>query len=123
MKDTTTHEAKVIPTDQWADMVAGIEDEGNRMAAEFKEQGRTFVAQILGPATVRGGDEVPLQAVTLPLDWKVAARLEMVQLAREFVSKAYLLGTLDKSLLAALASAIEGKPHHPPAHEPNPPGE
>ena len=65
--------------------------------------------EILGTTEVQGGDSVPLRGVTIKLDWKMATRLEMVESAREIITKAYVIDSLDPALPHVLGSVIEGK--------------
>ena len=79
------------------------------MAKQMRRENRQFVARILAPREVLGDDAIPLRAVIIRPDWKVAARLEMVESATEMITKAYITGALDPALPDVLASIIEGK--------------
>ena len=79
------------------------------MAKQMRGQNRRFVPEILAPTEIEGGDTIPLRAVIIKLDWKVAARLEMVESARDMITKAYIIGALDPAFPTVLASIIEGK--------------
>ena len=102
-------EITVMPKKSWNEMIAEIRQEGTRMAKELREQGHKFKVGILAPRKVQGGDSVPLSGVTFDLDWKLATRLEMIELSKDLISKSYFLGTLDQSLPTVLGSVIKGK--------------
>ena len=92
----------VLPEDGWAEMMVAMKAEGERLAQEKRDQGETFVVKALGPTTVRGGDKVPLSGANFPLDWKCATREEMAELAKELITKSYLLGFIDPALPTVL---------------------
>ena len=102
-------EITVTPKKSWNEMIEGIRQKGTRMAKELREQGHKFKVGILAPRKVQGGDSVPLSGIRFDLDWKMATRLEMIELARDLITKSYFLGTLDQSLPTVLGSVIEGK--------------
>ena len=45
----------------------------------------------------------------MELDWTIATRLEMVESARDMITSAYLIDSLDPAFPTVLASIIEGK--------------
>ena len=52
----------------------------------------------------------PLCGVMFDLDWKIATRLEMIELARDLITKSYYIGyAWTKSLPIVLKAVIEGK--------------
>ena len=73
----------VKPKHACDEKMSAIRETGARVAKEFPEQGRAFDVQILAPREMSGEHAVPLSAVTLDFDWKIAARLEMVEHARD----------------------------------------
>ena len=79
------------------------------MAKQMRRENRQFVTRILAPREILGGDTIPLRAVIIRPDWKVAARLEMVESATDLITKAYITGALDQALPDVLSSIIEGK--------------
>ena len=93
----------------WKNMIEGIRQKGLQLADELRKQGHHFRVEILAPRQVGGGDTVPLCGVMFDLDWKIATRLEMIELARDLITKSYYIGTLDKSLPIVLKAVIEGK--------------
>ena len=50
-----------------------------------------------------------LAAVVIELDWKVSTKLDMVEDANNFITKAYKIGVLDMELAPVLGAVIEGK--------------
>ena len=94
---------------EWDNMMASVKADGMRKASEFKEQGRGFIVDVLAPNEVQGGTKVDMTGLVLPLDWKVGIRMEMAELARLFITKAYMLGVANENLTEALATAIEGR--------------
>lgn len=94
----------------WKEMIDGIRHRGLQLAEKLRAQGHHFKVGILAPRLV-GGEEntVPLSGVVLDLDWKIATRLEMIEIARDLITKSYCLGTLDNSLPSILKAVVEGK--------------
>ena len=74
----------------------------------MKDEGHLFKVAILAPREVKGGDTIPLSGVVLPLNWKIAKRLEMVESARDLITNAYILDSLDHGLPTILRTVIEG---------------
>lgn len=97
------------PAPEWAQKLSDLKASGMRMAKDMREQGHSFIVEILGTTEVRGGDSVPLRGTVISLDWKTAARLEMVESAREMITTAYKIDSLDPALPHVLGSIIEGK--------------
>ena len=98
-----------MPQESWDGMMERIRQEGIRMAEEQREQGKSFKVAILAPRQVQGGAKVRMMGVTFALDWKMSTRLEMIELARDLITKSYVLDELDFSLLIVLGTIIEGK--------------
>ena len=99
----------VKPKHAWDEKMSAVRETGARVAREIQEQGRAFDVQILAPREMCGDHAVPLSAVTLELDWKIAVRLEMVERARDIIASAYMLDSLDPALPTVLAAVIEGR--------------
>ena len=99
----------VKPKHSWDEKMSVIKEGGNRMAKKMREQGHEFNVKILAPREIHDRDSIPLSAVTIGLDWQIATKLEMVESARDLITKAYVLGSLDSALPTVLASVIEGK--------------
>ena len=95
--------------ESWPEIMSAVQEEGLRMANQLREQGEPFDMGILAPREVKGGDKVPLSGVIIPLDWKIAKRREMVEIARDLITNAYMLDSLDPGLPTVLRSIIEGK--------------
>ena len=106
---TDEYSVTVTPELNWDRMISVIKRNGNRMARRMAEQDQRFIVRILAPKMVQSGDTVPLSGAVIDLDWKVAKRLEMVDSARDMISKAYLLGSLDRGFPTVLRSIIEGR--------------
>ncbi len=102
-------DATSSPGSNWTQYLSVIRESGMRMAMQMHEQGKPFIPKILTSTVVKGGDTIPLRAVVLPLDWKLATRLEMVESALEIITKAYVIDSLDPALPQVLGSVIEGK--------------
>ena len=90
-------------------ITARLKEEGTRMAKQMRRQNRRFVPKVLAPKEVDGGDTIPLRAVIVKSDWKIAARLEMVESATDMITNAYIIDALDPAFPTVLASIIEGK--------------
>ncbi len=99
----------VKPTHSWAEVESAVQEEGLRVAKQLEDEGHAYKVAILAPREVKGGDTIPLSGVVLPLDWKIAKRLEMVEVARDLMTSAYTLDSLDHGLPTVLKSIIEGK--------------
>lgn len=99
----------IRPQHDWDEMMASVKEEGHRLAEDMREQNHRFMTKILTPMEVHSGDMLPVSGTILPLDWKIAKRLAMVESARDIITKAYILGSLDPGLPTMLAAVIEGK--------------
>ncbi len=99
----------VIPEAQWDQKLSRLRESGVRMARDLRDKGHSVGVEVLGATEVRGGDSVPLSGVVLKLDWKMAAKMEMVEFAREMITMAYKIDSLDPALPYVLGSIIEGK--------------
>ena len=99
----------VKPKHAWSEKMAAVREAGIRVARDIQEQDHAFNVEILAPREISDEHTVPLSAVTLGLDWKVATRLEMVEHARDIITKAYILECLDPALPTVLAAVIEGR--------------
>ena len=99
----------VKPNNEWNNQVTTVKEEGDRRAKQLLNQGHRYVVEILAPKEVLGGDTVPVRGVVIEPDWRIITRLEMVEAARELITKAYIIGSLDPAFPTALASIIEGK--------------
>lgn len=99
----------VPPADSWDQKMKSVKEAGNRLAKKLREQGHPFDVAILAPREVRGGDSVPLSGIMMELDWKVATKREMVESARDLITNAYTLDSLDPALPAILTAVIEGR--------------
>ena len=75
----------------------------------MRKQDQRFIAKILALKEVQGGDTIPLRAVVIKPDWKIAAKLEMVESGTDIITRAYIVGALDPAFPTVLASIIEGK--------------
>lgn len=63
---------------------------------------------ILAPREVDGGDTVPMMAVTFRRDRKATVRKEMVEIARDLITKSCQIGELDSATVTILGSIIGG---------------
>ena len=107
--ETASLNVTVKPASEWDKKLSALRESGMRMVKHMREQGHRFKVEILGTTEVQGGDSVPLRGVTIELDWKMPTRLEMVESAREMITKAYVIDSLDPALPHVLGSVIEGK--------------
>ncbi len=100
----------IIPKDEWDGKVDVVRQRGERFAREMRSQGKPFKAAILGPKEVPKDAEFTLQAVVIQLDWKAATKLELVEDANNFLTKARQVDIFHPDLLAALKSVLEEEP-------------
>ena len=105
VSESSTLSIAVRSRQEWAEVVA----DGERKAKELREAGHAFKVEILAPNELYEQTPVSLAAVKLNLDWKVATRLEMVDGARNFITKALMLGALDPGLPSILSAIIEDR--------------
>lgn len=98
----------VMPPDSWQKKLLEIRRQGLAKSADLRDEGRAFCVEILGSREVPGKD-VPLSAALLDLDWKLAAKLEMVESARDFITNACALDYLNGALPTVLKAIIEGR--------------
>ena len=99
----------IKPNHEWAKMMSAVKEDGDRVATRMREQGHRFIVEGLAPKEIQSEDTVPISGVVIEMDWKIATRLELVELARDMITKAYLLGSLDAALPTVMSSVIEGK--------------
>ncbi len=99
----------VIPEHSWDEKMAAVKKNGLRMAKDIGEHNVPFVVKPLALKEVQGGDTIPLSGVVIKLDWKIATKLEMVESARDMITNAYILDSLDPAFPTVLRSIIEGK--------------
>ena len=101
---------QTLAQEQWDKKVADVATESSRVVKQRRNEGHEFEPAILGPREILGRDDRPVQlgAVVLELDWKLAKKRQMVELARDFIDAAYLLNeSYDSSLPGVLAATIE----------------
>jgi len=101
-------EIDVIPEKDFDRIVQGIKSAGTAYAENEFKKGNRFEVAVIGPQKLKAIDEAQLASVTLPLDWKIKQRKEMVRLGNELVQIGYYLGA-DPNLSRVLAAVIEGK--------------
>ncbi len=100
----------VKPKHEWDRMMTKIMAEGERLAKRLKDQGHIHKVEILAPKKVHDGDApVTLSGVMLELDWKITTRLEMIEHARDMITKAFMLDEMAPALPAVLKAIIEGR--------------
>ena len=64
---------------------------------------------IVAPTTARGSGNSVIAAAELVLDWKIAAKQEIVALFRDLLTKMDMIGAMDPSLARVLAALMEEK--------------
>ncbi|MCY3819133.1 MAG: hypothetical protein OXH52_07205 [Gammaproteobacteria bacterium] len=108
--ETATAEVTLVAPETWDGEVAELRAAGLREANRLRRRGRKFLPVILAPDAMRGGGR-PAQfgAASLALDWKIAAKLQIVGLVRSLLTKMYMIESLDPSLAPVLGAALEGK--------------
>ena len=100
----------VIPQQSWDEKMAAVKENSLRVAKDISEQNHApFVVKPLAPKEIQGGDTIPLSGVVIKLDWQVAMKLEMVESARDMITNAYILDSLDPAFPTVLRLIIEGK--------------
>ena len=99
----------VRPKHSWDQKMAAVTEAGARVVQELQQKGHAFKVEILAPNEVDDQTPVPLAAVKLELDWKIATRLEMVEAARNIITSAFMLKSLDPGFPSVLAAIIEGR--------------
>ena len=108
--ETATAEITVVPPKTWDGDVAELRAAGIQETQRLRGRGRTFLPAILAPDAMRGGGRsAHLGGALLALDWKIAAKLQVVRLVRKILTRMYMIESLDPSLAPVLAAAIEGK--------------
>ena len=90
------------PGHSWYEKMSAVKENGLRAAKQMREQNKRFELGILAPREMKGGDTIPLSAVFIPLDWKIATRLEMVESAKDMITNAYMLNSLDPAFPTVL---------------------
>ena len=107
--ESTQYTAKVLTPESWQNKITSVRQRGLAKAAALKKEGRAFHVEILCVREVSSVQPVPLSAAIVELDWMLAAKLEMVESARDFITNAYVVGSLDKGLPSVLSAIIEGR--------------
>ena len=109
IKESGTVTFIVKPKHEWDKMMSAIRENGIRTATNLKAQGQAFDAEILAPRKIHDAVSVPLSGVMLDLDWKITTKLEMVEHARDIITKAFMMESLDPALPTILSAIIEGR--------------
>lgn len=109
IQESVTAEVTVPSEASWKRMTALMMKEGVQAAKAKIRDGHHFEMAILAPRVVRGADTVPLSGLSIPLDWKLVKKREMVESARDFISNAYFCNVLDPALPVVLRAVIEEK--------------
>ena len=99
----------VRPKHSWDQKMAAVTEAGARVVQELQQKGHAFKVELLAPNEMDDHTPVPLAAVKLELDWKIATRLEMVEAARNIITSAFMLKSLDPGFPSVLAAIIEGR--------------
>ena len=108
--EAATAKVTLLTPETWDSEVAELRAAGLREANRLRRRGRKFLPVILAPEALPGGGRlVQLAAALLPLDWKISAKLEVVNLLRKLLTKMYMVESLDPSLAPVLGAALEGK--------------
>ena len=108
-KETTEVRMTVIPKDKWKQKMAAIRRKSDRFVSKHRRLGGRFKVTALYPNSLCGGDSVQMAAVILNLDWKIAIKMDIVQSARDIITKLNLIRALDPAFTSILASVIEEK--------------
>ena len=90
----------------WKEPLDVIREKGRRIAEEMRSQGKKFRAYILVPRRAGAGEKVDLSGSSLKLDEKLAIKLEMVELSRDLMTYAHIVGTPDPALPIVLKAVI-----------------
>ena len=78
------------------------------MTKHGDEQKQPYTLGILAPREIQAGDTIPLSGVIIEHDWKQATKLDMVESARDLMTDAYKIGSLDPAFPTVLWAIIEG---------------
>ncbi|MDE0678723.1 MAG: hypothetical protein OXI11_00660 [Gammaproteobacteria bacterium] len=117
IKETAEVSIMLLTRENWEEKMAAVKESGAQMAAGLLEQGQVEDRQILAPREMPGADpkatqeenSVQLAAAVLDIDWKIEIKREMVEMARDILTAALLVGSLSPSLPTVLAAIIEGR--------------
>ena len=108
-EDKAVADVNVIPKDEWDGKLAVVRQKGERFAREMRSQGKPFKAVVLAPKEAPEGGDATIRLVVIQNNWKAATKLEMVEDANNFLTKAYQVGIFHPDLPAALSSVLEEK--------------
>ena len=92
----------------WKEPLDVIHEKGRLIAKEMRNQGKKFKAYILAPRRTGAGERVDLSGSALKLDEKLAVKLEMVELSRDLMTYAHIIGTPDPAFPVVLKAVING---------------
>ncbi len=104
--DDAVADMNFISKDEWDGKVEAIRKKGERFAKKMRIQGKPLKAEILGPREVPVGEELTMPVILIQRDWKAETKLEMVEEANNFLTKARQVGILHPDLLAALRATL-----------------
>ena len=102
---------KIFPKEEWQNKLIKIKENSNKFTNENFDKDELLKIEILAPKEICEKDTVPLYSVILEQHNKdsVYVQYEMIKSAREFISNAYIIGSLDPALPKVLGSIIESK--------------
>ena len=99
-----------LSKESWESKVDRIKQDSLRMQNEFNEANESnFVVRIIAPKEVQPSSQVEMVSAVIEKDWKIAKRIEMVDIARDLITAARSIDMNDPALPIALAASIEGK--------------
>ena len=83
MERTFTESTKFTITEMtpesWKEKMTEIRKLGLNKSSALRKEGHAFHVEILGAREIQSTESVPFVAAMMDLDWKLAARLEMVE--------------------------------------------
>ena len=109
IKATGRTNVTVLTMTNWKKKIAAIKESGEQVANGLLEKDQRLDVQILAPRELPGASSTPLAAALLDMDWKIETRREMAELARDILTKAFVVGSLSPSLPSVLATIVEGR--------------
>ena len=99
----------VMSKENWDKKLSAVKESGIRIADKWRAQGHAFIVEILAPREVCGGQPIPLAAAKIELNWQIGVKLKMVESARDMITGAHMLDSLNPIFPKILASIIEGQ--------------
>ena len=101
--------ASFLTRAEWDEVIERKHRESEKIADSLFLRDYVSKDATLAPRLVQLGDTVHFMRVELDLDWKLSTRLEMIELARDLITKSYFLDELNPAVSTVIGTIIKGE--------------